>query len=584
MKNIFTMIGYLKGEHKRLSAVMVINILRSLVVVLIPLIFKNIIDQITTAVNHPTANPYHQITISLVVLAIAFVVQGVLTFYAEKVSEVVQMHTRTGLRNKVFPKILNLSIDYTEQHKPGAILQKINQGIDDFTNWLWSFNEWLGQMIFSTFFIIIVLLTKNVLIGSLFLIVCPLMIYLNLLKVKKSKVHNEKANEYYEKFAGQLSESISHLSTIKSLSAEAETEKIFRRFTGGILSNRLKQFVIQRRFNATRDMVGNLALLFSVVVVTVLALKGQYSAGDIFLIAFYARDLINSMQPIGHFIDDTANTNITSGRLVEFIDTEPTFQDAPDVEPLASLNSVTFSNASFTYPDGQKNAIRSISFDLKPGKVVALVGPSGVGKSTITKLLFRFYIPTGGEYIINDKDANNFNQDSIRKHMAIVMQDVALFNTSIKENIKLARPDATDEELVKAAKLAHADEFIRELTKGYDTLVGERGIKLSGGQKQRVAIARAILKNPELIVLDEATSALDSQSEHLVQEGIRELLKGRMAVVIAHRLSTVRHADEILVLEKGQIEERGTHDQLMRNDGLYKKLFDMQSATGKIEL
>jgi ABC-type multidrug transport system fused ATPase/permease subunit len=584
MNNIFAMVGYLKGDHKRLMLVVMLNLLRSLFVVVIPIIFKNIIDQIGALVTHPVSNPYPAITRSLVFLALAFLIQAVLVFYAEKISEVVQMHTRTDLRDRVFPKILDLSVDYIEKHKPGTVMQQVNQGIGDFADWLWSFNSWLGQIIFGTIFIIVILLTKNLLIGSVFLVVCPLMLVLNIVKVRKAKEPNKRANSYYEKFAGQLSETISHLTTIKSLSAEAESEKIFRNYTSAVQTNRLKQFKIQRRYNAVRDIIGNVAVLVSVAIVTFLAIKGRYSAGDIFLVAFYTRDLTNSMQPIGHFIDDTANCNITSGRLVSLLNAKPTFEDVPDAKDLPELKSASFSNLSFTYPDAQKGAINNIGFELKPGKVIALVGPSGVGKSTITKLMMRFYLPTTGEFMVNNQNAEGFTQDSIRRHMAIVMQDVALFNTSLLENIKIAKPNATSAEVEHAAKLAHAHDFIKELPKGYNTLVGERGIKLSGGQKQRVAIARAILKNPELIILDEATSALDSQSEKLVQEGIQTLLEGRMAIVIAHRLSTVRHADEILVMEKGKVVERGNHTELIKQGGLYKRLFDLQSTTGKIEL
>ncbi len=213
------------------------------------------------------------------------------------------------------------------------------------------------------------------------------------------------------------------------------------------------------------------------------------------------------------------------------------------------------------------------------------MGPSGVGKSTITKLLLRFYEPTSGKIIFNETDANQYTSDSIRKKIAVVMQDIALFNTSIRENLQIAKPSATEKEIKKAARLAHADEFITKLPKGYDTLVGERGVKLSGGQKQRIAIARAILKNPDIIILDEATSALDSESEKLVQDSLKKLLKDRSAIIIAHRLSTVRHADEILVLQKGTILQHGSHEELMKDKtGLYKKLVDMQSATGKVEL
>ena len=584
MKNILYLIRYLKGEHRRLGGVLAINLLRGLIFVTIPIIFKNIIDQITKAASKPSSGAYKTIGLSLLLLAAAYLTEQALIFWNEKISDTVRMSSITTLRNRIFPKLLSLSVDFTERNKPGELVQRVNQGIFDFMEWLWTFNEWLSTVIFSTILILIILVSKSLLVGGIFLIACPAMVYLCLRKVKKAKKDNETANRYYEQYAGQLSESISHLSTIKSLSAEGETNKLFQRYTKGILDNRLKQFKIQRRHNGARDTIGSLAMLLSISIVAVLAIKGKYTAGDIFLIAFYARDLTNSMPSIGRFIDTTGDTNITSGRLVTLLNTKPSFVDIEGAVDLPSIDALDFQNVSFTYPDVKKGAVSNINFDLQPGKTIALVGPSGVGKSTITKLLLRFYLPDGGNFSINGDSADKYTQESIRRKMAIVMQDVALFNTSVIENLKLAKPDASESEVIKAAKLAHAHEFIAELPNGYKTLVGERGIKLSGGQKQRIAIARAILKDPDLIILDEATSALDSQSEQLVQQGIRELLKGRMAIIIAHRLSTVRHADEILVLEKGQIEERGTHGELIRHAGLYKKLFDMQSATGKIEL
>ncbi len=214
-----------------------------------------------------------------------------------------------------------------------------------------------------------------------------------------------------------------------------------------------------------------------------------------------------------------------------------------------------------------------------------MVGPSGVGKSTIIKLLLRFYDPTEGQIFINNQPMQTFTIESVRAQIGVVMQDVALFNATVKENLKLANGKATRADLETAAKQAHAAEFIENLPKKYNTIVGERGVKLSGGQKQRIAIARAILKNPNLIILDEATSALDSESEKYVQDGLKRLMKDRLSLTIAHRLSTVRHADEILVLKKGTIAERGTHTELMAKPrGLYKKLFELQSATGKIKL
>lgn len=570
--------------HRSQLLLLAINIARSMLFVYVPFVFRDIINQISKFAENSANVDNGLIYKSLIILGVVFVAEQALMFVNEKVSDNLRIKTITTLRQRVFPKLMDLSIDYIEKMRPGALAQKVNQGIYDLLDWIWQLNEWLSTVIFSSIFILIVLLINNVYVGIIMMIICPIMVYISLRKVRKSKKYNDRANEYFEKYNAQLTESLSHTSTIKSLSAENSVKKQFNDFTNNIQLNRLKQYKIQRRHNVTRDSIGSIGLLAAISIIAIMAINGQYTPGDILLVAYFARDLIISMVPIGRFIDTTGNTEVTTARLIKLLDTKPTIQDLQNAKDVDKLDEVEFKNVSFNYPDGKKGAVKDISFDLTAGKSIALVGPSGVGKSTITQLLLRFYLPTEGELLINRSSANEYTQNSIRQKLAIVMQDVALFNTSVIENIKLAKPNATNKDIIAAAKLAHAHEFILELPKGYETLVGERGIKLSGGQKQRIAIARAILKNPDLIILDEATSALDSQSEQLVQDGIKKLLEGRMSLIIAHRLSTIRHADEIIVLEKGRIEERGSHLELIRNDGLYAKLFKMQSETGKVEL
>ena len=578
------MIIYLKGMHRGQILLLIINIARSALFVYVPFVFRDIINQISKIAENPTSVDAGLIYKNLIILGVVFAIEQILTFINERTSDNLRIKTITSLRQRVFPKLMDLSVDYVERNRPGALAQKVNQGVYDFLDWIWQLNEWLSTTIISSVFILIALLINNIYVGIIMLIICPIMIFISLRKVRKSKKYNDRANDFFEKYNAQLTESLSHTSTIKSLSAEDIVKKQFNDFTNGIQTNRLKQYKIQRRHNVARDSIGAVGLLAAISIIAIMAVNGQYSPGDILLVAYFSRDLIISMIPIGRFIDTTGNTEVTAARLIKLLNTKPTFEDSPGAKNLEKLNGITFNNVSFSYPDGKKGAIKDISLDLTQGKSIALVGPSGVGKSTITQLLLRFYLPTQGELLVNGISANEFTQDSIRQNLAIVMQDVALFNTSVIDNIKLVKPTATEQEITTAAKLAHAHEFIQELPKGYDTLVGERGIKLSGGQKQRIAITRSILKNPSLIILDEATSALDSQSEQLVQDGIKTLLEGRMSLIIAHRLSTVRHVDEIIVLEKGRVEERGTHDELMKNNGLYAKLYKMQSETGKTEL
>lgn len=318
--------------------------------------------------------------------------------------------------------------------------------------------------------------------------------------------------------------------------------------------------------------------VFAAVALTVNgALKGAYTTGDILLVLTLSQSLISTIGPIARQVNQASEIESSAERLVELLDVEAEHSDKPDAIVLERLETITFDQVTFRYPGKEIAALDQVSFHLNAGQTLALVGTSGSGKTTIVKLLMRFYDPTAGRILINGIDLRDYQQRSIRAVMGVVLQDVALFNDSIGENIAFARPGATNQDVIAAAVAAHADEFIQHLDDQYETRVGERGIKLSGGEKQRVAIARAILKNPQLIILDEATSALDSESEHLVQQGLEQLVSGRSSIIIAHRLSTVMNADIILVLQHGHLIESGRHAELLVAQGLYARLFSLQS-------
>jgi subfamily B ATP-binding cassette protein MsbA len=264
-------------------------------------------------------------------------------------------------------------------------------------------------------------------------------------------------------------------------------------------------------------------------------------------------------------------------RVFDFLDIVPSVEDKPDAQPLPPTEGrVEFRNVTFVY-DGDAAAVKNVSFVAEPGKVIALVGPSGAGKSTLVSLIPRFYDPTEGSVLIDCFDLRDVAQDSVRAQIAQVFQENFLFAGTVKENIRFGRADAGDDDIIAAARAANAHDFITALEKGYDTEVGERGAKLSGGQKQRIALARAILRDPKILILDEATSALDSDSEAAIQDALQRLMVGRTSFIIAHRLSTVLNADEILVLSDGRLIERGTHAQLLSNgSGVYRRLYERQ--------
>lgn len=296
------------------------------------------------------------------------------------------------------------------------------------------------------------------------------------------------------------------------------------------------------------------------------------------LVAFLAY-IVSFYEPVRRLteVDNTFQQAIAAGeRIFELLDTESQIQDAPDAVALDEIEGyVTFDHVHFRYGDGDK-VLEDVAFDIAPGETVALVGPSGAGKTSIANLLCRFYDPDDGRVLVDSHDLRDVEMQSLRQHIAVVLQDTFLFNTSVHDNLRYGNPGASEEEMVSAAKAAYAHEFIQELPDGYDTEIGERGVKLSGGQKQRLALARAILADPRILILDEATSSVDAEAEHLIQRALEKVLAGRTALVIAHRLSTIRDADKIIALEDGRIREVGSHTDLLARDGLYSQLYQRQ--------
>lgn len=576
MKNIWRVVGLLKELHSRIMLVVIVTTVVGLGTLAVPYAFKLIVDEVAKAVSGSSTAATEQIIKLLLIIGLIELIILAFEYVGEYLQDNLRLDLFFGLRKRLMEHAMKLSLDYYETHPTGTVSEKMTTGVYDFGLWI----DELAQSSLLQIIAVILALTVITFISTPAGIVATLAVIIKISITTKKLKHvgalRREGKRRYWVLQGLMVETIANIATVRSVSSEKSVVGRFVKTQAWIRETRDKQIVLERRYNALNKLFDSIGLVIVLGIVATGALKGTYTAGDILLISVYFTNIMRALNPLARFFDRTADVDAAAEGIVELLDVKPTVVDRDDAVALQKLESIEFRAVSFHYPNHNNNVLDNVSFTIDGSKTVALVGPSGTGKTTITKLLMRYYEPTSGQILVNGQDVSAFTADSLRSHFGVVMQDVALFNADLEENLKLARPEATRAELDDAVAGAHLKEFIEELPEGYKTQVGERGIKLSGGQKQRVAIARAMLRNPQMIILDEATSALDSQSEQEVQKGLTKLMQGRMAVIIAHRLSTVRHADEIIVIKRGKIVERGDHASLLDKDGLYAKLYSMQ--------
>jgi ABC-type multidrug transport system fused ATPase/permease subunit len=576
MKNIWRVIGLLKELHGRIILVVIVTTVVGLGTLAVPYAFKLIVDEVTKAVSSNNSVAVERILQLLLLVGVIQLVILVFEYIGEYLQDNLRLDLFFGLRKRMMHHAIKLPLDYYETHPTGTVTDKVTSGVYEFGLWVDQLAQSALLQIIAIILALTVITVVSPLAGIIAIVTVLTKIAITTAKLRHVGQWRREGRRRYWIAQGLMVETIANIATVRSVSSENTIYSRFVKTYEWIREIRHKQIVLERRYNAINKLIDSIGLVLVLGVVSSGAIKGEYTVGDILLMSIYFTNIVRALEPLARFFDQTAEVEVAASGIVELLDVKLTVVDSPDAVALRDLKSIQFKNVEFHYPNHASKVLDKISFEINGNKTIALVGPSGTGKTTITKLLMRYYEPTGGQILINGKDISAYTADSLRRHFGVVMQDVALFNADLEENLKLARPDATRAELDEAVAGAHLKEFIDELPDGYATQVGERGIKLSGGQKQRVAIARAMLRNPQLIILDEATSALDSQSEQEVQKGLTKLMQGRMAVIIAHRLSTVRHADEIIVIKRGKIVERGSHTALVDQDGLYAKLYSMQ--------
>lgn len=508
------------------------------------------------------------------------VVKGIMVYYRNVLSSYVSGKIVMELRLDLYRKIQSFSYDYFSESNTGDIMSRFAVDTDKTLAVLLKMFSVLSEMI-SVIALVIILFVKDWSLALICIVVLPLVSNVIKKYAKKLRKTGKDIQESHGRLTTILQEGIGGIRVIKAFASEEYEIEKYKVENENNFRHGIKNRKLDARVKPLVEAINTTTMALVALYGGFLVIRGRFTPGD--LMAFLTA-LGLAYDPIKRLTDAYSffQTSLPAlDRLYEIIDTESSIQESEDAVDLEETRGkVEFEEVSFSY-DGEVEVIKDFNLDVKPGEMIAFVGRSGSGKSTLVNLIPRFYDPSLGRVKIDDVDVKNYKLKNLRKQIGIVPQDTFLFSGTIYENILYGKRDASEEDVIKASKMANAYRFIEKLPKGFDTEVGERGVLLSGGQKQRLSIARAILENPPIMILDEATSALDTESERLVQDALDRLMTNRTTFVIAHRLSTILHADKIVVMEDGRIKEIGKHEELLKQDGIYRKLYETQF--GKIE-
>ena len=563
-------LSYIKPYMHRLIFAMFCTIMAAAGNLYIPWIIKDMIDEVLADKNGTMLN-----WIAASIIAI-FVVRGLFWYGQNYLMSYVGQSVIIDIRAAVFKKLQRLSVSFYDKNKTGTIMSYVTNDVNALQS---AMVENTIEMITEGFILIGSVVAMIYLDWRLTLFtVCtfPVVLWFMEFFGKKIRKTGGRIQECTADITSVLQESVASARVIKSFVREDyEVDRFDVENRANFRAN-MKNAQLMATLTPVVELVAAIGVTMIIWYGGNNVINGTITAGSLVAFLTYAVNISNPIKRLTRVIGNIQKALAAAQRVFMIIDMPEEIAESRDAKQLPEVSGkVEFQNVSFAYDD-KGNVITDLSFSVKPGEAIAIVGPSGAGKSTIANLLPRFYDVNKGDIKIDGHSVREVTLDSLREQVGIVPQETMLFNGSVYNNILYGRLDATKEEIEAAAKAANAHDFIMQLTDGYETKLGDRGVNLSGGQRQRIAIARAILKNPRILILDEATSALDTESERVVQEALDRLMVGRTSFVIAHRLSTVKNADKILVLEKGNLVESGTHDELLALDGLYAHLYKIQ--------
>ncbi|MGM9968094.1 MULTISPECIES: ABC transporter ATP-binding protein [unclassified Rummeliibacillus] len=556
----------------------IIGVIKFAIPLFTPVLIKIVIDDIIGAKDLSNDEKTKELLLWLGGTAILFfVIRPPVEYYRQYIAQKVSNTILFDIRQKLYAHIQKLGLKYYSNNRVGDIISRTINDVEQTKEFVMTglMNVWIDL---CTILIAIgIMLKLDVKLTLVSLIAFPFYAISVRYFFRRLRMLTRERSKALAGVQSYLHERVQGMSIIKSFTLEKHEQKIFGETNGEFLDKAINQTRWNAKTFAVVNTITGIAPLIVVGYAGYQVIHGHLSVGTMAAFVAYIDSLYNPLRRLVNSSTTLTQSVASMDRMFELFDEKYDIEDAKDAKPLQHVKGkIDFENVTFNYGENGRDVLKNINLHVSPGQTVALVGMSGGGKSTIISLIPRFYDVIKGAVKIDDVDVRHSTVESIRSQVGIVLQDNILFSDSVKSNILMGNPNATDEEIIEAAKAANAHDFIMSLPEGYDTKVGERGVKLSGGQKQRVAIARVFLKNPPILILDEATSALDLESEALIQESLDHLAHNRTTIIVAHRLSTITHADQIFVIDHGELKEQGTHDSLMSQNGIYHNLFQVQ--------
>lgn len=574
-QNLKKMMGYYKPYLKIFWADMFFATLSAAVALTIPLVVRYVTS---TLIYLPADEIIRRITYIGIGLVVLLAIDCYSRFFIGNYGHVMGAKMEYDMRAELFGHMQKLSFSFYDDAKVGQLMSRITSDLFDITELLHHGPENIILSVLKIAGAFVILVNINGWLALAAFVVLPFMFAFAFRLNKKMRRAFRNNRIKIADINAQIEDNLSGIRVVKSFANEDIENEKFRVGNDGFLAAKKNSYHYMGSFQAGVGVFTTMIQVSVILVGTVLIAYGRVDMTDLVTFLLYIGVFTDPIRTLVDFTEQFQNGYTGFERFQEIMNIRPDIEDAPDATPIGTVKGeIEFDNVSFQYKDNQENVLNHINLKVPAGAYMALVGSSGAGKTTLCSLIPRFYDVTGGRIMIDGKDIRSVTLKSLRDQIGMVQQDVYLFAGTIFENIQYGKPGATREEVIEAAKNANAHEFIMAFPDGYDTDIGQRGIKLSGGQKQRLSIARVFLKNPPILIFDEATSALDNESEKVVQDSLEKLAKNRTTFVIAHRLTTIQNAEKILVLTEDGIAESGTHEELLAQGGLYEKLYHMHA-------